>query len=52
MTNTLKFRRSFLLAAALALALPSAMAQAPKKLKVGLMLPATGTFAVLGTTPP
>ncbi len=52
MTNTLKFRRSILLAAAtaaLSMALPSAMAQAPKKLKVGLMLPATGTFAVLGT---
>ncbi len=52
MTNRLKFRQSFLLAAAtaaLALALPSATAQAPKKLKVGLMLPATGTFAVLGT---
>ena len=49
MTNRLKFRHSFLLAAAAALALPSAMAQAPKKLKVGLMLPATGTFAVLGT---
>jgi branched-chain amino acid transport system substrate-binding protein len=49
MTNTLKFRHSFLLAAAAALALPSAMAQAPAKLKVGLMLPATGTFAVLGT---
>ncbi len=49
MTNTLKFRLPLLLAAAAALALPSAMAQAQKKLKVGLMLPATGTFAVLGT---
>ena len=49
MTHTLKFRLSFLLATAAALALPSAMAQVPKKLKVGLMLPATGTFAVLGT---
>ena len=49
MTNTLKSRHSFLLAAAAALALPSAMAQESKKLKVGLMLPATGTFAVLGT---
>ena len=46
---TSNFNRSLLLAAAAALALPSAMAQAPKKLKVGLMLPATGTFAVLGT---
>ena len=49
MTHTPKFRLSFLLATAAALALPSAMAQVPKKLKVGLMLPATGTFAVLGT---
>jgi branched-chain amino acid transport system substrate-binding protein len=49
MTNNLKFRFSFLLAAAAVLALPSAMAQAPKKLKVGLMLPATGSFAALGT---
>jgi branched-chain amino acid transport system substrate-binding protein len=52
MKNTPKFRHSFLLAAVAvtaALALPSAMAQAPAKLKVGLMLPATGTFAVLGT---
>ncbi len=48
MTHTPKFRLSFLLAAA-ALALPSAMAQAPNKLKVGLMLPATGTFTALGT---
>ena len=39
------------LAAALAAALasPFAGAQAPAKLKVGLMLPATGTFAALGT---
>jgi branched-chain amino acid transport system substrate-binding protein len=49
MTKNLKFKLSFLLAAAAALTLPSAMAQAPKTLKVGLMLPATGTFAVLGT---
>ncbi len=49
MTHTPTFKLSFLLAAAAALALPSAMAQAPAKLKVGLMLPATGTFAVLGT---
>ncbi len=49
MTHTPKFRLSLLLAAAAALALPSAMAQAPNKLKVGLMLPATGTFTALGT---
>ena len=49
MTNSPSIRRSLLLAAAAALALPSAMAQVPPKLKVGLMLPATGTFAVLGT---
>jgi len=48
-TNTQKFTRPLVLAAAAALALPSAMAQAPGKLKVGLMLPATGTFAVIGT---
>ncbi len=51
MTNPLNFKRSILLAAvtaALSMTMPSAMAQAPAKLKVGLMLPATGTFAVLG----
>ena len=38
------------LAAAISLATPlAAQAQAPAKLKVGLMLPATGTFAALGT---
>ena len=37
------------IASVLALAAPLAAAQAPAKLKVGLMLPATGTFAVLGT---
>ena len=36
-------------AAALALTGTLAQAQAPAKLKVGLMLPATGTFAALGT---
>ena len=36
-------------AGALALAGTLAHAQAPAKLKVGLMLPATGTFAALGT---
>ncbi len=35
--------------AAAVLAAPLAFAQAPAKLKVGLMLPATGTFAALGT---
>jgi branched-chain amino acid transport system substrate-binding protein len=50
MINNLKFKYSFLLAAAaMALASPYTIAQTPKKLKVGLMLPATGTFAVLGT---
>ena len=37
------------LACALALGATMASAQAPAKLKVGLMLPATGTFASLGT---
>ena len=37
------------LAATLALAAPSSQAQTSAKLKVGLMLPATGTFAALGT---
>lgn len=41
--------RITMLAAAAALAVPSALAQAQPKLKVGLMLPATGTFAALGT---
>ncbi len=43
--------RRAVIAAALALAMPVAMAQAqaPGKLRVGLMLPATGTFAALGT---
>lgn len=42
------FRRA-VLAAAITLVMPVAMAQAPAKLKVGFMLPATGTFAALGT---
>jgi branched-chain amino acid transport system substrate-binding protein len=43
-------RRSLLGAAALAaLTLPLAQAQGADKLKVGLMLPYTGTFAALGT---
>ena len=37
------------LAAAVALAAPLAAQAQPAKLKVGLMLPATGTFAALGT---
>ncbi|RZT97729.1 ABC transporter substrate-binding protein [Rivibacter subsaxonicus] len=41
--------RLTLIAATTALAAPLAMAQAAPKLKVGLMLPATGTFAALGT---
>jgi branched-chain amino acid transport system substrate-binding protein len=49
MKNVFKFKHALLLVTAAALTLPSAFAQAPKKLKVGLMLPATGTFAVLGT---
>ncbi len=45
-------RKHFLATAAalaLAAAAPAALAQAPGKLKVGFMLPATGTFAALGT---
>lgn len=48
----MQHRRTFTLvaaAAAAALAVPAAFAQAPAKIKVGLMLPATGTFAALGT---
>jgi branched-chain amino acid transport system substrate-binding protein len=41
--------RNVAIAAAAALAAPLVLAQAPAKLKVGLMLPATGTFAALGT---
>ncbi len=44
----MKLLRITLLAAA-ALACPIALAQTATKLKVGLMLPATGTFAALGT---
>jgi branched-chain amino acid transport system substrate-binding protein len=45
-------RLMVLLAASAALALPAfhAQAQAPGKLKVGFMLPYTGTFAALGTS--
>jgi branched-chain amino acid transport system substrate-binding protein len=47
----ISFRNSrfIVLAAAAALAAPLALGQAPGKLKVGFMLPATGTFASLGT---
>ena len=41
-------RRTTLALAAVALAAPMAMAQAAPKLKVGLMLPYTGTYAALG----
>jgi branched-chain amino acid transport system substrate-binding protein len=37
------------LASVMALTAPQVVAQTPAKLKVGLMLPATGTFAALGT---
>jgi branched-chain amino acid transport system substrate-binding protein len=43
----MKFAR-IALAASLALSVPLAHAQVSSKLKVGLMLPATGTFAALG----
>jgi branched-chain amino acid transport system substrate-binding protein len=42
-------RRAVIAAAVASLAMPMAMAQAPAKIKVGLMLPATGTYAALGT---
>ena len=46
----MKLMRTTLLATALVTALtPAAFAQSTPKLKVGLMLPATGTFAALGT---
>lgn len=41
--------RRVVIAAAVTLAMPVAMAQAPAKLKVGFMLPATGTYTALGT---
>ena len=47
--TTLRITRLITLVAAAALAAPLSLAQAPGKLKVGLMLPATGTFAGLGT---
>ena len=45
----MKLLRSTVIAAAMAAAVPLAMAQGAPKLKVGLMLPYTGTFAALGT---
>ncbi|MEP7297244.1 MAG: ABC transporter substrate-binding protein [Burkholderiales bacterium] len=46
----MKLLRATCFATAIAAALvPAAMAQTAPKLKVGLMLPATGTFAALGT---
>ncbi len=47
--NISQISRRGVIAAAVTLAMPVAMAQAPAKLKVGFMLPATGTFAALGT---
>ena len=47
--NISKISRRAVIATAVTFAMPLAMAQAPQKLKVGFMLPATGTFAALGT---
>ena len=47
--NISQISRRAVIATAVTLAMPVAMAQAPAKLKVGFMLPATGTFAALGT---
>ncbi|HQC99133.1 MAG TPA: ABC transporter substrate-binding protein, partial [Aquabacterium sp.] len=47
--TTLLARTTLALAAAAALASSPALAQGQPPLKVGLMLPATGTFAALGT---
>ncbi|MBU0586996.1 MAG: ABC transporter substrate-binding protein [Gammaproteobacteria bacterium] len=49
MKKTSRFFRLALLASATALMVPLASAQATGKLKVGLMLPYTGTYAALGT---
>ena len=49
MTLSPRFACASAIAGVLAVAAPLTAAQAPAKLKVGLMLPATGTFAVLGT---
>ena len=46
--STFPLSRRAIVAAAVSLAAPMAMAQAPAKLRVGFMLPATGTFAALG----
>ena len=47
--NISQISRRAALAAAVSFTIPMAMAQTPQKLKVGFMLPATGTFAALGT---
>ncbi len=47
--NISQISRLAALAAAVSFTIPMAMAQTPQKLKVGFMLPATGTFAALGT---
>jgi branched-chain amino acid transport system substrate-binding protein len=47
--NISQLSRRALIATAVTFTMPFAMAQTPQKLKVGLMLPATGTFAALGT---
>lgn len=47
--STFPLSRRAIVVAAVSLAAPMAMAQAPAKLRVGFMLPATGTFAALGT---
>lgn len=47
--TTMTIIKRTLVAAALAAMAASVLAQAPAKLKVGLMLPFTGTFAALGT---
>jgi branched-chain amino acid transport system substrate-binding protein len=47
--NFSQLSRRAVIATAVTITMPLAMAQTPQKLKVGLMLPATGTFAALGT---
>ena len=47
--NISQLSRRAVIATAVTITMPLAMAQTPQKLKVGLMLPATGTFAALGT---
>ena len=48
-SHIFQITRRTLIATAVFLAIPVAQAQTPAKLKVGFMLPATGTFAALGT---